>query len=586
MAINLTGGVGSTHPATSSPGISLPYLDQDVVLATELTGNRRPFIARTANGTSRANIALEIPANALLSRFDLKVTATRADLTRAAAIADVRPATTEDGTAALVIDFGTMRTVNQVLFPAISGLLERPVDLALPWLGTQFVDNSDGVALKVSANVQRTFDGARYTLLVHAFPEMRTERLMIKFGVNEGTLDMALLAEQIEVALPELPADLSLRLSGGAPVWEHAGPVEPGSSTALDADGWTANGERLVPLADALAPFVGDATSTADQSITVELESRVPGKLALEVATRDELALHRVFISGEADFDVDFVQEGATGFDLSVPHPGGQLRTVRGLRLSLSGAPGPVRILPPLGPDANGLAHLLLGHGRAACVRLDGADGIAQITGVRLPLQTTAAGAEARIVLWEDAGGFPGTAIAEAVSEPLRIEGSGSYADLANNPDFDTWHTFVFDALPFDAAAPPWAALIVSRGEVSWSLATALPDVRPVRLGPPEGPWRAPPAVFAASSVLGSASGRLRVVGEASETEPLAPYLLSVGTAVNGLPVTPVSDGLRLEFAALNQALGAVSAEPLQVQLTSRTTGILNVNQVDVVTDV
>ena len=55
---------------------------------------------------------------------------------------------------------------------------------------------------------------------------------------------------------------------------------------------------------------------------------------------------------------------------------------------------------------------------------------------------------------------------------------------------------------------------------------------------------------------------------------------------MDGLPVTPVEDGLRLEFAALNQALGAVSAEPLHVQVTSRTTGILNVKEVDVVTDV
>jgi hypothetical protein len=583
VAVNLTGGVGSTHVASSGGAGLERYLKEGAILATGVVDSRQRFSARTANGTTRVNLVLGVPANALLSRFDLKITAARADLTRAAAIADVRPATVDDGSAALVIDFGTMRTVNQVLFPSVSGLSERPVDRALPWLGTQFVDDGDGVVLKVSASVLRSFDGAHYTLLVHAFPETRTERLMIKFGVSEGALDMALLAEQIEVALPELPADLSLRLNGGAPVWEHAGSVELGSSPALDADGWTADGERLVALADALAPLVGDATGATDQTITVELESRVPGKLALEPATRDELALHRVFISGEADVDVDFVQEGATGFDLSVPHPGGQLRTARGLRLSLTGAPGPVRILPPLGPDASGLAHLVLGNGRAACVRLDGADGIVEITGVRLPLQTTAAGAEARVVLWEDAGGFPGTAIAEAVSEPLTIDGTGGSADLANA---DPWHTFVFDALPFDATAPPWAALIVSRGEVSWSLATASPDTRPVRLGPPEGPWHAPPAVFSASTVLGSASGRIRVVGRASEAEPLAPYLLSVGAAVDGLPVTPVEDGLRLEFAALNQALGAVSAEPLHVRITSRTTGILNVKEVDVVTDV
>ncbi len=574
MAINLTGGTGGTLLGLGGQS-EFEFL-LDATLDSGIFGTGVPFAARAANGATRTNLTIDLPRNALLETLDLKVTATRADLTRAIDVADVRPAVDDPGFAALVIDFGTMRTVNQVLFPAVgTGLFERPVDTAFAWLGTQFAAEADALVLTATESVSRSVDEASYVLLVHPLPEIRTERLLVKLGVAPESVDLDLLAEQLEVALPELPADLAIRLNGGAPIWEQAGAVELGTSAELSADGWTDAGERLVALADALQPFAGDATASGSQSIVVELESRVPGRLALEVAQREELALHRVAFSGDPDLDLDFVQEGATGFDVAVAHPLGDLRTARGLRISLAAQPGPERVLPPVGPEPSGLAELVLGGGRAACVRLDGGAGLAELTGIRLPLVTGAAGAEARLVLWEDSGGVPVTAIPDAVSEPVTIEGEA-----------ESWYTFTLEPRPFDPAAPPWAALVVSRGEVAWSLASALEDAPPVRLGPPEGPWRALPAVFGEGKSLGPAVGRVRLVGRASETEPLAPFLLTVADAVVALPVTPVDEGLRLEFSELNEAQGEVSTEPLHMEITSRANGVLNVRDVDVITDV
>lgn len=569
MAINLTGrpGAGAPGGRTGIPnlvvgGVLVP--GQVIVDPATIAALLRP-----ANGRTRANHVLSLTHNALIERLDVKITAFRADLTRAADVADVRQATGPDGLPGLVVDFGTMRTVGAVLYPRSGGFVERPVDKLFSWLGSQFQEEGTFLSPQGSG-VLRSDAAGSYQLSFFPLAETRSERILVQFGNSPDAGELAILAERLEVTLPELPADLLLRINGGPPIWEHSGPVEPGSSAALDDLGWTTEGERLVSLAAALAPFTGDASNPQEREITLELESRVPGRLAITEHAREAKALHRLRFNESDSIEVDFPQEGQQTLDLSVPDNEGQPRPMSGLHLTLSARNGPERVLPPLGPVASGKAELVLGPGRAGCVRLLGGAGLTELIGVRLPLRAGPGGAEVSVMLWRDTDGVPLESLEEAVSEPVTLEG-----------ETEGWFSFRFIAAqPFESAAPPWAAVMVNRGEVIWKLADNASEgiARPLRVGPPEGPWRALPAIFGPATTLGPAAGRVRLIGQADEAEPVEPYLIALTGQVDDLAVTPPAGGLRLQ-------LNGLSAEATRLQITSRTPGVLTLTDVDAVTD-
>jgi hypothetical protein len=144
----------------------------------------------------------------------------------------------------------------------------------------------------------------------------------------------------------------------------------------------------------------------------------------------------------------------------------------------------------------------------------------------------------------------------------------------------EAWLSFDFAAAVAIAADDmPWLALIVSRGEVGWSLAAAAGGQSAsdgvIRHGPPNGPWKALPAPL--QGALLDARARLRLVGLAAKGAPLAPLVLHFGA--QQLPLDPTPKGLAGSLV-LNP--GVVMDAP-QLSLISHVAGNLQLRDIDVI---
>jgi hypothetical protein len=225
------------------------------------------------------------------------------------------------------------------------------------------------------------------------------------------------------------------------------------------------------------------------------------------------------------------------------------------------------------------LAELILDPERAACVRLSGASGLADLAALRLPLAAGDDGAEVRVVLWTNkpGGSEPLEALTGGSSDPVTIAGGSGEA----------WLSFAFPKpVPIDAADPPWAAVLVARGEVRWSLAgkgalaDALIDPNVVRRGAPNGPWRSLPAPLQSTAGLLDARGRLRLVGHGPKDAPLAPLLVSLaGVPLPALEVTPTPKGVP---AALAFSPAVAQSAPV-LRVISRVAGSVTLRDIDVI---
>jgi len=525
-----------------------------------------------ADGRSNAVLQIQLPANAIVDNYDLKITANRAAFVKAKEAADLRPAS-DPSTLSVVVDFGVMRTVNAIKLPSGAA-----ADSLKAWLGTKF--DSRPIDLSTARTViQRD---SRGSVRLYSFPEIRTERLLVDLGDIDAEDEQEVLEsvmDNMDLSLPELPAGLVLRINDGAPAWEHNASVQLATSNELNEDGWTEQGQRLVSITEALQEFGGDATNSGMLNLSLELTSNVPGKLAIEVAEKELRLLHRLSFDGREDLNLDFDEEGQRQFQLTPPQ--GVASGVSGVQLSFKGELDEERILPPLGPDSNGISELVLGNGRAACVRLDGIQELAEISAVRFPLETKSSSAEARVIIWEDQGGVPIKFMDDAVSEPETFNGDG-----------EQWVTFPFaETIPVDPATPVWAALIVSRGEVVWKMAAGSADGSyPFRLGPPEGPWRALPAIFGAGTTLGTVGGRVRVAGYADEVSPLSPLLISIENGPEDQAVTLHDEALQLQLdiePTETAAAGTGAQSDLQgklLSIVSRSVGTVTMSEINVIT--
>jgi hypothetical protein len=223
------------------------------------------------------------------------------------------------------------------------------------------------------------------------------------------------------------------------------------------------------------------------------------------------------------------------------------------------------------------LADLVLDANRAAAVRIAPGSGLAELESVRLPLAAAAGGAEARVVLWRDSAGSPIAAIPDAASEPVSIGGAQGG---------EVWVSFAFKRpITFDDGDPPWVALIVSRGELSWALGTrgseGLHDAQVVRRGPPTGPWKPLPTAFLTSPTgLGALRGRLRVRGRVSDELPLDPLRITLVEAPGQTAlVTPSQRGVR----AVLDIAPPVQAADATLRVVSLVEGTITLSEVDIV---
>ena len=124
--INL--GVTAQHGTVNRMTTDWPEVLRDLGGQPGRTRNPNPV---PADGRSRAALTIQLPANAIVDDYDLTLTATRADYVKAAEAADLRVADGADKV--LVVDFGTMVTVNAIRLASTPGSIS-----VYAWLGTKF----------------------------------------------------------------------------------------------------------------------------------------------------------------------------------------------------------------------------------------------------------------------------------------------------------------------------------------------------------------------------------------------------------------------------------------------------------------
>jgi hypothetical protein len=522
-------------------------------------------------GAVQHTSGITLPRNALVEEFNALVTAARATAVRANVVAQVRAGPSSDTAIAdnglaVVVDFGTPRTVNAVSVPS-----PYKVATVKIWNGAQFVlpgiyrATVDGLIV-TPANPTST--PARAVLPA----EPRTERLLIE--VASSTSDAGPLIEELSVALPDAPGDLELRINGGAPAWLHPGPVAPGPDTTRSDAAWNDKAERIVPLADALSALTGDPTASDDATFELRLTSRSPGLLKVEELSHQIKRIRRATFDGRATTTIGFDEEGAVDLALNVPGLPSDT-TVFEIRLTMEGDFEKERILPPIGPDPFPSVDLRLDQERAVLIRLAANTGLAELTGLRLPLAAGDDGAELRVVLWSNAEpdvAMPAAPMDDATSEPLVLDAGSA----------DAFRTFSFEApVALDAEILPWAAILATRGQAILSVAQSTGDSDPLavqifRLGPHAGPWMLPPTGLRAGA-LAAVRARTRMIGTAPKEAQIAPVTAAVVGAGGG--AVELFPARKPATVAISGGAGGTAT----LRFVARAVGTLTLRDVDIV---
>jgi hypothetical protein len=533
------------------------------------------------DGITSATLDVTLAKNAVVRKYEVVVKALRADATLVQNVAQVRTQDSTIGVAATV-DFGTPRTVSAVRAP--NGL---QVFTVKTWLGNAFSNSAAYTAARVMSMIGGPQAGQT---VVEADPpstpqtailpsEVRTERLLVDMV---GSANAGQISAGMAVVLPEAPQGLEVRIDGAQPVFTEAGPVSPGQGSALSDTAWNSAGERVVNLGSALAALTGDSIASGDVTFKVVLTSRVPAVLnvRLRPGGQDVHFIRRVQFGSDSNKDLVFESEGVTDVPLDSLPPN---LTIEEVRFTASGTFPPERVLPPVGPDSSGVAELVADANRAVLVRLRKLTGLAELTGVRLPLRAGPGGAEAAVALWSNKTADvvePLEAIPQAVTTPVTLNEGAEGTD--------EWTTFEFgQPAPIDRANPPWAALLVTRGELNCELAAFVSGgpVDPlgenvVRRGPPTGPWRPLPAPFLTGSTgLGAARGRVRMIGHAAKDSPLAPVKVELPGNLFTAGLTPTAKGVQAVF----QPPAPVAQGEPTLRITNHSAGTLTIRDIDVV---
>lgn len=514
---------------------------------------------RYANGRKQASLELTLKANAIVDKLDLVVTATNAELVSANEAGDVRVA--KDNPSAIVVDFGTMLTVNQVSLQEGFG-----IESIAPWLGTKF----DPYSYIGPTGLRAGDEGPSF----FNFSDLKTERLLINLSPGQNAANAL---DTLLLSLPDLPSGLSISINDDEPVWRHDPMVKVGTSAEVSDDEWNEEGKRVVSLASALTKYTQNSSSTDDVNLTIVLNSNVPGNLKLDIDSISQRHIHRLAFEGRDTLNLGYEFEGKQ--QLLITPPANLTQAVSGLQLTISGELTPTLALPAIASEGNEVTELLLGKGRAACVRLDGNIGLVELSGVRLPLQSGNSGAEASIVLWTEKMGIPSEVKEGGASDPVNWTGSALQ-----------WVRFNFrEALALAENETLWAAIHVNRGEVTWKMATAdQQNNYPVRIGSPAGPWRALPAIFGEATSLGNIAGRIHLLGNSNPTKPLPSVSVSLQTNTvenENTPKTlsPSSEPTRLSFTLPLDA-SETQESNLVLNIISHSEGSIEVSELDLIT--
>src|SRR6202035_1301768 len=399
-------------------------------LGGQLTANGASSVELTVETPGLPSKPLQLPRNAVVDPgFKVTVSAGRADWTRCKDVGQLHQQAIDRGIS-VVFDFGVLRTVAGV------GLTDTGTFRILTvkqWTGTGFaaqpVFDSDGVG---------SFDAA-----VVFNSQIRSERLQVDLVKVVDPPGNGIAIDSLLVQLPDLPADLDLRINGGPPVWTF-----PGTVTGTPP-GWAPGPAGLashdVDLTAALNALLGDPTASIDAPLDlhVVLTARVPGALDLQLAQPvDPLVRYLAQVAlPPGQETLTFSAEGRKVVPLPLPPWVGAVEKVS---LTVAAKLPPERTVPPLGPDAQPvdanalggpavpLAEMALDPERAAAVALTGPSpgdplfaspvyGLGELVGVRLPLRAETGGAEVRALLLAAGDDGPGAPVDGGASKPVNL---------------------------------------------------------------------------------------------------------------------------------------------------------------------
>lgn len=503
------------------------------------------LLAITPHGLTTFPLAVELAGNAVVRNFTVEVRADRGDWTPAGVVGQTRIHDRSGGLTTVVVDFGQLLTVSEVGVRLGTAFGVRKV---VVWDGTRF----NGTAYSDNAG----------TIRAALDSERRTERLQL---VLDGTVTEASLATGLLVRLPVLPAGLELSISGGAPVFSHAGDVIAGKDGFEVVGGRT---RKAVDLTAALATLTGDPGDAATRTFTLLLRSRIPGLLELHELSRSLGYVYATDLGPNGQRTLEFAAEGFVDVPLHLPADALLVEEVS-VVLAIQAKLPQERRLPPVGPARSTRAELLLDASRAAAARLVLPVGVERIRSVRLPLVAGDAGAEVRVLLREhdERTEGPGEAVDAAISDPVVLpaaSGDDAFVELS----FPA-------AVEVDATQPPWVVVLVVRGEVVWSVAdgAVASAASDLRRGSPEGPWQPLPRIFAENLQI---TPRARIAALAGRDDLPAPFLIEVCRADQPwsaspaqLGVVPVTNGIAVSWPG---ALAAAALAPAGGQIVLRVT--------------
>ncbi|MGQ0648995.1 MAG: hypothetical protein ACT4P7_15675 [Gemmatimonadaceae bacterium] len=530
-----------------------------------------------ADGVATRTLVQPLARNALVRRFKVRVGAARADFTALSNAGQVRLQGETGDSKLVVVDFGMLRTVSGVGLVGGEGAPRMQVCSLRAYKGDAF-DTRD---LYLEDCESKDRDDRMVRSIESNTFESRTDRVRLKI---KTAADLPAIARFVWLQFPDLPTDLDLRVNAAPPAWIATGVAQP------DVHGWNSHTQQDVDLTSALSAISGDPHDFSNLDATIVLSSRIPGKLTLTTIESDIAFLGRILFAEREDTTVTLTEEG--NYDLTLQLPA-WVKHVQEVRLVLTGSVPAERILEPVGPPiavqagGSGAAYdLMLDVDHAGAARLDAAQPFAELTGVRLPLRAGADGAEVRVVVHE--GNTNG---------PLRPAAGGTSAPVdlapAQATDGDVWTSFLLTKpMKLDARVTYWGVVVVGRGSAAWSLGRfgSPSAVVPIRRGAVTGPWYPLPNVGADASTLGA---RVRAVGKAPPTAPIAPLLVSVVGSDAVVPAMPTTRGASVTWVASGAVdvtnhpfllpQGPAGAPTLTLRLTSRMTGSVKVSAVDVV---
>ncbi|MEY4748460.1 MAG: hypothetical protein RIQ60_674 [Pseudomonadota bacterium] len=497
-------------------------------------------------GVVRSELATLLPTDTLIHSATAIIQLAAAPDIAAGEVAQVRQG---DSNSQVVLDFGALRTVSSLSWPA-----DRQLVALTRWVGDTF-QAVDGLIVR---DLQRN----------QTFADLQTERLCLSF---DQSVTPARAATGVRLAMPSAPSGLELEV-GGTLAWAHAAPVR------LRTD--PAGGATAVPA----ARFEVEVTAALQAALArganpvLRLSSATPCAQTLGLRL-NSVRVHQVNLP-PSGIVVDTAVEDIVDTFLPLPPQSASWQVSR-VELGVSGSMPSWRAWPLPDPALNTSARLVIdpGHSYAARLPADWLAPLAELSGIRLPLVLPRgfAGAELVALLYDGTLEAPIAPVAAARFKPSTVapapDGEAlrwvelSLSKPLRGPAKDCW----------------WVEVSATRGRCEWPLsappgsasgASALSDEVVLRRSLPGPPFR-PLAVQLRAGVDALwPAARLRVLGTPRRDDlrpgvvpTLDGALLQVAPGFTPSPRSGVVSLALPEGAPASAASGHISNQQLRLRM-------------------